>query len=470
MLELGGRGRLLGSGAGLSAARRWSGLVLAVLGLPALTLVLVNLRGSLALGSMLLLYLLAVVVVCVLGGLAPGLVAVLGSLFAANWFLTPPYHTLAVQSRDSIIELIVFGAVAVVVSLTMELAAREERARAGRSEHEARLLSGFAALPAGELSLLQVLEQVRVTFGMTSAALVRHGTGVVEEMVVTRVGPPPTGQPSLRVAAGEELELVAYGPELFAEDRQVLKRLAAAAARAWEGQRLAAHADQLAELDRVRTALLAAVGHDLRTPLAGLKAAVSSLRQDDVEWSDAESDELFATIEDSADRLTEIIANLLDMSRIQAGALTVRMAPVAVDEVVSRALLDVPGGNLSMEIPDDLPMVMADGGLLERVVANLVDNAVRYGGSDTPVAITAVAGDGEVVVQVVDHGPGVPADEWPRVFVPFQRLGDHSVGSGAGLGLAIVKGFCDATGVSVIPSRTPGGGLTMTLVLPEATL
>lgn len=468
MLGLGG-GRLLVRGAGLSAARRWSGLALAGLGVPMLTLVLVDLRGNLALGSMLLLYLLAVVVVCVLGGIAPGLVAVLGSLFAANWFLTPPYHTLVVQSRDSIIELIVFGAVAVVVSLTMELGAREERARAGRSEHEARLLSGFAALPAGELSLPQVLEQVRATFGMTSAALVRCGTGVVDEVVVTHVGPSPTGRPSLRVEAGAELELVAYGPELFAEDRQVLGRLAAAAARAWEGQRLAAHADQLAELDRVRTALLAAVGHDLRTPLAGLKVAVGSLRQDDVEWSDAESGELLETIEDSADRLTEIIANLLDMSRIQAGAVTVRLAPVAVDEVVSRALLDVPAGDLRMEIPDDLPRVMADGGLLERVVANLVDNAVRHSGAGSSVTITAVAGAGDVVLQVVDGGLGVPADQWPRMFVPFQRLGDRSVGSGAGLGLAIVKGFCEATGVTVTPSRTPGGGLTMTLVLPEAT-
>ena len=453
---------------GLSVGRRWAGVVVAAVSVPLLTLVLVNVREDLGLGSVLLLYLLAIVVVCVLGGLGPGLVTAVGSLFAANWFLIPPYETLAIQSRDSIVELVVFGGVAVVVSLTMELAARE-RARAGRSEHEARLLSGFAAIPSAELSLPQVLEQVRVTFAMTSAALVRPGRSGADDDVVTMVGPATEEPPSLRVPAGDELELVAYGPTLFAEDRRVLERLGAAAARAWEGQELSAQAVQLAEVDRVRTALLAAVGHDLRTPLAGLKAAVSSLRQDDVTWSPSEQAELFATIEDSADRLTEIIANLLDLSRIHAGALTVRIGPVAVDEVVARAVLDVPAGDVAMEIPDDLPLVLADAGLFERVVANLVDNAVRHGGGAGSVELSAVVDGDRVLLRVADHGPGVPAEQWPRMFLPFQRLGDRGTTAGAGLGLAIVKGFCDAMAVPVTPSRTPDGGLTMTLELRVGT-
>lgn len=453
---------------GLSVRRRWAGVGAAAVSLPVLTVVLVNVREDLGLGSVLLLYLLAIVVVCVLGGLGPGLAAAGGSLFAANWFLIPPYHTLAIQRRDSIVELVVFGGVAVVVSLTMELAARE-RARAGRSEHEARLLSGFAAIPSAELSLPQVLEQVRATFGMTSAALVRPGRSGADDDVVTMVGPAAEEPPSLRVPAGDELELVAYGPTLFAEDRRVLERLGAAAARAWEGQQLSAQAVQLAEVDRVRTALLAAVGHDLRTPLAGLKAAVSSLRQDDVTWSPSEQAELFATIEDSADRLTEIIANLLDLSRIHAGALTVRIGPVAVDEVVARAVLDVPAGDVAMEIPDDLPLVLADAGLLERVVANLVDNAVRHGGGVGSVELSAVVDGDEVLLRVTDHGRGVPAEQWSRMFLPFQRLGDRGTTAGAGLGLAIVKGFCDAMAVPVTPSRTSDGGLTMTLALRVGT-
>ena len=453
--------------AGLSPARRWTGLAVGLFGLPVLTWSLVSAGEDLALGSVLLLYMLAVVVVAAIGGLWPGVLAAVGSVFAANWFLTPPYHTLIVESRDSIVELLVFAVVSVIVSVTVDLAARD-RARAARSEREAELLSHLAAGPVAELSLPQVLDQVRTTFGMTSAALVRTTPAGIEDTVVASVGQVPDEQASIRVRAGGELVLVAHGPELFAEDRTVLERLAAAAARAWEGQHLAARADHLAEVDQVRSALLAAVGHDLRTPLAGLKAAVSSLRQDDVAWSPSEEAELLATIEESADRLTELIANLLDMTRLQVGAVTAEPGPVALDEVVSRALLDVPSDRLEMAIPDDLPLVAADAGLLERVVANLVDNALRHSPERMRVELSAELTDRRVQLRVVDRGAGVPEDLWATMFAPFQRLGDRASGAGAGLGLAIVKGFCDAMDVSVHPGHTPGGGLTMTVGLPVA--
>src|SRR5665647_2119320 len=203
--------------------------------------------------------------------------------------------------------------------------------------------------------------------------------------------------------------LVGHGPQLFAEDRSVLERFAAAAALAWEGQHLAARADRLVEVDRVRSALLAAVGHDLRTPLSGLKAAVSSLRQDDVTWSPAEEAELLATIEESSDRLADLIANLLDMTRLQVGAGTAHPVPVALDEVVSRALLDVPSDTLRMTIADALPLVSAGPGLLERVVANLVDNARRHTPDGRAVRLEAALTAGRVELRVIDSGPGVPA-------------------------------------------------------------
>ena len=189
------------------------------------------------------------------------------------------------------------------------------------------------------------------------------------------------GEPTLRAPAPGGLELVAWGPELVGQDRHLFATLADLTARAWEGQELAkqaARAETLAETDRIRAGLLAAVGHDLRTPLAGIKAATSSLRQDDVHWSDAERAELLQTIEESADRLSDVISNLLAMSRIQAGALPVSLQPVALDEVVARALLHGTTRPVAVDTPDSLPLVLADAGLLEQVIANLIDNAARF--------------------------------------------------------------------------------------------
>ncbi|HEY0119645.1 MAG TPA: DUF4118 domain-containing protein [Cellulomonas sp.] len=452
--------------AGLSSQRRAAGFVVAVVVLPVLTAVLDGSRGSLALGSVLLLYLLAVVVVAAVGGTWPAVLAAVAGVLAANWFLTPPFHTLVVENRDAVVELVVFALVAVVVAVTVEVAARD-RGRAERSSREAELLSEVSGRPAEQLSLPEVLEQVRVTFGMGSAELVRTTNGGVPS-VLASVGHAAEDDEEVRVPASAELELVLHGQALFAEDRSVLERLAAAAARAWETQHLVRLTGRLTEADRVRSALLASVGHDLRTPLAGLKAAVSSLRQDDVEWEPEAQAELLATIEESTDRLTALIADVLDATRIQVGAVTARPVPVAVDEVVALALLDVPAGTVRMGIPDDLPLVRVDPVLLERMVANLVDNAVKHSPAGRVVEVGAAPGAGGVDLRVVDHGAGVQPELWEAMFAPFQRLDDHASGAGAGLGLAIVRGFAAAMDVLVTPSQTIGGGLTMTLRLPLA--
>ena len=436
---------------------------MAVVGLPLLTTVLTGLLDDLRLGTLLLLYVLAVVVVAAVGGLWPGILAAVASVLLANYYLTPPFHTLTVESGDSVVELVAFGVVAVVVSATVELASRD-RSRATRSRIEADLLSDVTSRPAESVRLPDLLDQVRATFGMRSAALVRVREGSTS--VVAAAGP-ATDDWTLRVPASAELSLVLAGPELFAEDRDLLRRLAAAAARAWETQHLGTLADRLAETDQVRSALLAAVGHDLRTPLSSLKAAVSSLRQEDVAWSPEESAELLATIEEAADRLDALIANILDMTRIQVGAVHAQVADVALDEVVALAVLDLPAAAVVLDVPDDLPHVRVDPGLLERVVANLLDNAVRPRTGGAVVAVRAPEQGPAVELAVVDHGAGVPRELWTAMFRPFQRLDDRS-GSGAGLGLAIVQGFCAAMDVPVTPAETPGGGLTMTLTLPVA--
>jgi len=456
-------GTLPRAGTRLPANRRWTGLAIALIGLPMLTATLATLRDEVSLGAVLLLYLLIVVLTAAVGGLGPGALAAAVSFLLANWFLVPPYHTLSVDRRDSIIELIVFAVVAGVVSATVHLAAREQ-ANAARSRLESQVLSRFNSQPVSLVTLDSVLDEVRATFDMTSAALVhRDAPGAV----VARVGPHETGRPSISVPASESLLLVAHGPTLFAEDRRFLTRLAANAARAWEGQLLAeqaARAEGLASVDRARSALLAAVGHDLRTPLAGIKASVSSLRQEDVDWTPDEQRELLQAIEQGADRLDGLIANLLAMSRLEVGAVTVRLASVALDEVVARALLHVVSADVTIDIPDDLPLILSDAGLLERVVANVVDNARRY--ATRAVQINARQVNDRLELAVVDDGPGVREEDWPRIFRPFQRLDDRSADSGVGLGLAIALGFTEAIGATLRPSRSPHGGLTMTISLP----
>jgi K+-sensing histidine kinase KdpD len=464
---------------GLSRSRHLAGILTAVLGLPLLTIALVPVRSGLAAQSVLMLYLLAVVFVAVVGGVVPALLAAVASFLLINWFLTPPYNTLEVENRDSAIALFVFIVAAAVVSVAVELGARN-RESAERTRMESRLISRLSSAEFTGASLTAVLEQVRGLFGMTTVALVDP---VRDDSPLVLLGPSTSEPPSLTVTATDGLQLVAYGPEVFAEDRRLLGTLAAMASRAWQGQQLAeqaAQARQLAETDRVRSALLAAVSHDLRTPLAGIKAAVSSLLQEDVDWTTEEQRELLLTVDESADRLTDLISNILALSRIQAGALSVHVSAVALDEVVARALMGS-GANVTVDVPEDLPLVLADAGLLERAVANLVDNASRFSPPGVPVwihaeaasatftdPVTTVAQPGSVRLHITDQGPGIPRSQTENIFTAFQRLGDHDAGAGLGLGLAIARGFTDAMQAQLTPSETVGGGLTMTITVPVA--
>ena len=445
---------------GLPHARVLAGVVAAIVGLPVVTGALVSLRGDLARESVLLVYMLVVVVVAVIGGIVPALLAAAGAFLLANYFLTPPYNTFVVRDRSALIDLVVFLLGALVVSVAVEIGARR-RATAERDRMEAQLVSRFGSAEMTEAPVTQVLDKVRALFAMTTVALTSGGGHVA------RVGPEPNDPPTLRVDAGAGLTLTAYGPSLFAQDQRLLAVLAQSASRAWERERLtteAARARQLAETDQVRSALLAAVSHDLRTPIAGIKTAASGLRQPGVEWGPGEEEELLASIESGADRLAALVDNLLAMSRIQAGALSVHPRQVPLDEVVARALLSIGAHGVAVDVPEDLPPAWADPGLLERVVANLVDNALRWSPPDEPVEIAASWQAQDLRLDVVDHGPGVDPTRWSEMFTPFQRLGDTS-GDGVGLGLAIVRGLLDTMGGEVSPATTPGGGLTMTVKL-----
>jgi K+-sensing histidine kinase KdpD len=441
-----------------------------MVGLPVITASLLLVRGSLGLDSILLIYLLAVVLVSVTGGLTAALVAAIASFLLANWFLTPPYYTFVVANRDRLVQLIVFVVVAALVSFTVDVGARD-RASAERNRMEARLLSQLTSSDIGAATMEGVLTRIKDLFELTRVELLSPSEE--DPSVLAAVGEIDGSPPSITVTTDSDLVLGGYGPERFAHDSRLLRTLAESAARTWQEQRLtaeAARAEQLDATDRVRAALLAAVSHDLRTPTAGIKAAVSTLRQSDVDWTQEEQSELLATIEDSTDRLTTLITNLLAMSRIQAGAVSVYPSPIAVDEVVGRAMLTLGANAIDIEVSEDLPAVVADPGLLERVLANLIANALRHSPPDAadPAVRARAVDHGRVAIDVVDHGPGVPKDQWEEMFVPFQRLGDRDTRTGIGLGLAIARGFADAMNVTLTPSRTPGGGLTMTLSLPVA--
>jgi len=441
-------------------------------GLAALTAALVPARTGLSLASTVLIYLTAVVVVAATGGVWVALAAAVASDALVNFFFVPPFHTLQVERRDLFITLVVYVAVAVTVSVAVDLAARQ-RAAAARSSVEAALLARITAAPLEERPLSAVLEHVRDTFGMTGAALLR--TGPDGEHPVAVVGDPPSPRPSLSAPAGEKLRLVADGPDVFAPDQRFLTLLATAAARALETERLAtqaARARELAEIDKLRAALLAAVGHDLRTPLAGIKACVSSLREPGLDLTVAQQAELLATVDASADEMSDLVENLLALSRLQAGVLSVHLRPTAMDEVVAAALLHtaVPADRtVEVDVPDDLPPAWADPGLLERAIANLVANALEAGPPDRPVRLHAhITSDREVQLRIIDHGPGIPADQREPLFAPFQRLDDRTTRQGLGLGLAIARGFTEAMNGTLTPTDTIGGGLTMALNLPTA--
>ena len=230
-------------------------------------------------------------------------------------------------------------------------------------------------------------------------------------------------------------------------------------------------AGTLAAANELRAALLSAVSHDLRTPIAAVKASVTSLLQHDVDWTPEAQREFLETIDEETDRLNALVGNLLDMSRLQAGALEITPTPVGLEEVLPAALrsLGVGDGGVVLDVSESLPRVLADPGLLERALANVLANALRYSPPDAPARVTAGAVNGVVDVRIADRGPGVPSEERARLFVPFQRLGDASQGEGVGLGLAVAKGFVEAMGGQIEVEDTPGGGLTVVLRLQAAT-
>ncbi|MFF3128314.1 ATP-binding protein [Streptomyces sp. NPDC057908] len=432
-----------------------SGLVLPV----ALTFLLDSTRDSLNLTSEALLFLVVVVGVACVGGVVSALVASVTASLLLNYWFIPPIGEFTISQPNNILALLVFAIVAATVAAIVDRSLRLSR-RAARATAEAETLSSLAgSIVRGDQAIPALLERTRETFSMTSAELLPQ---------------PATDDDAVHVPVGPDAHLVLRGRTLPASELRVLTAFTAHVAAALERARLAEAAAEIEPVkaaDRMRTALLAAVSHDLRTPLAAGWAAISSLRSTEVDFSDEDRAELLATAEEeSMARLNRLVDNLLDMSRLQAGALTLNLRATTLDEVLPAALDSLPCDptDVKVRISEDVPAVLADPPLLERIIANLVGNAVRYTPPDRSVVITASTLADRVEMRVIDRGPGLPVTDRERAFVPFQRLGDTDNTTGVGLGLALARGLAEAMGGALAPEDTPGGGLTMTLSLPAA--
>jgi len=478
-----GRGRgLPRAHGGLPLRRRLAGYALAVILAPLLTLFLASLRHQLNLTSDVLAFLVAVIAVAMVGGFVPAVVeAVAGSLLL-NFYFTPPIHRFTIAQANNALALGVFVAVGLVVSSVVDDAARRTKQAARATTESELLVTTAGSVLRGQQALAAVLDRVREAFGMESVTLLERAPGTAgaprrptaEWVAVASSGERPLTRPEdadVDVAVADTLTLALRGRTLPATDRRVLGAFAAYAAAALEQQRLTTEAEAarpIAAADKMRTALLAAVSHDLRSPLASAKAAVTSLRSRDVQWAAEDHDELLATADESLDKLAYLVDNLLDMSRLQAGALSVFPRPAGLEEIVARSLDDLGPDSraVKVEVPDSLPEVRVDPAILERVIVNLTGNALRYSPAGSPPLLTASALADRVELRVVDRGPGIPAADRDRMFRPFQRLGDTDNTTGVGLGLALARGLTEALGGTLEPDETPGGGLTMILSLP----
>ncbi|ORI20277.1 sensor histidine kinase KdpD [Rhodococcus sp. 1168] len=437
--------------------------------LSALAMLLVD--PYLDLGGESALFFMVVLGVALLGGVAPAALSALIAGLLLNYFFADPRHSFTIAEPDNFVTTVVLLIMAVAVAFLVDSAARRT-VQARRASQEAELLTLFAGtvLRGGDIRTL--LERVRETYSQRAVSIIRAEGSVVESVGEDPPAEPDDADTAIETADGT-FTLLLSGSKTGAHDRRVLSAVANQAMGLIRQSELALEASKsagLAEADRLRRALLSAVSHDLRTPLAAVKASVSSLRSTDVEFSPKDTAELLTTIEESTDQLTGLVGNLLDSSRLAAGVITPSSTVVYVEDSVSAALASssAAAGSRERVIVDvgDVA-VAADAGLLERVMANLIDNALRHA-PGTPVRVGATYAGSRALITVSDSGPGIARGTEEAVFEAFQRLGDSDNTTGVGLGLSVVRGFVEAMKGAVTISETAGGGVTMTVELASA--
>jgi two-component system sensor histidine kinase KdpD len=467
----GGRFALPRLGGALTLRRRMLGMLVALVGGPLLTLLLEAFRSDESIASDVLGFQLLVVVVALVGGIWPALFAAVLSGLTLDFFFIEPVYSVTIASPPHALALALYIVNAMLVSYVVDQAARRSRA-AVRALAESELLATIAgSVLRGQDALQALLTRTQEAFRLSSVRLAEGDTVLYS---VGESGAEAGAHEHVStMPVGDRCTLHLVGPDLLSSERRLLAVIAAQIDAAMQHNALTKTAEEirpLAEADRMRSALLAAVGHDLRRPLAAATAAVSGLRSTDVQWSEADRFELLATAQESLDSLAALVTNLLDASRLQAGALAVTATDLDVADVVLPALdeLGLGPADVQLGIEDGLPEVLADAGLLQRVLVNLLDNAVRFSPPGVAPRLSVSSFAGSIEIRIADRGPGVATERKDDIFVPFQRLGDTDNTTGLGLGLALSKGFVEGMAGSLHAEDTPGGGLTMVITLPAA--
>jgi two-component system sensor histidine kinase KdpD len=453
-------------GGSLSRGRVVAAFVLALVAGPLLTLALSLTDDPDSITVDVLAYQLLVLVVALVGGMLPAVFAAVLSGLSLDFFFVQPLHQVTVQQPWHLVALVMYVISAVLVSFVVDRSARRSRT-ARRAAAESGLLVGIAgSVLRGDDALQALVDRTREAFGFTGLR-VRQGevvpatSGTFEE----------TPDATTSLPSGAVLEFA--GAPDDPTQRRLLRVVEQQIDTALEHRaltRTAVDAERIAAADRVRSAILAAVGHDVRRPIAAASAAVQTLRASDIRLSEADREALLATADESLGQLAVLLGDLLDVSRVQAGVLAVTPVPLPLETVVAPALdeLELGPDDVDLDLPADLPQVLADPVLLQRVIVNLLANAVRYSPDGTSVRVAASAFGGGVELRVTDHGPGIPEVQRNDVFQPFQRLGDTDNDTGLGLGLALARGFTEGMGGTIEVDDTPGGGLTMVVRLPIA--
>jgi two-component system sensor histidine kinase KdpD len=454
------------SAGSLTPRRQIAGFIIALAGGPLLTLLLTTFRSDESIASDVLSYQLLVVIVALVGGAVPAIFAAILSGITLDFFLIDPIHTLTIGESRHVLALILYVVIAILVSLVVSQAAYQTRA-ARRSAAESELLAMTAgSVLRGQDALQALIERTREAFHQTRVRLIAEEVELASDESATLA----SEQSTLTIPVGDRAHLELTGPDLEASSRRLLTVIVAQIEAALDHRDLQVTASEiqpLATSDKVRSALLSAMSHDVRRPLAAATTAIGGLRSSHSSLTEADRDELLATADESLQQLATLIMDLLDVSRVQAGVLGVKNVPVDPADVIVPALDELGLGPDQVELDLDASpdLVLADEVLLKRVLVNLLANAIRHTpqGARVRIAVSSFAGKAEI--RVIDHGPGVPIERRQEIFVPFQRMVDTDNLTGLGLGLALSKGFAEGMGGTLTPEETPGGGLTMVVTL-----